>query len=94
MDYTEVVADMSGLDAAYMAPEIAQGHAEDAWLTAFKASGLTSLAGELNKAQKDGDGRVILGWIVGEDEYYYHVVYDMNEQKVVTEKQRKAERTT
>jgi hypothetical protein len=90
MDYTDVVADMSHLDGAYMAPEIAQERAADAWFAAFQASGLTSLAGELNKAHQDGDSRVILGWIVGEDEYYYYVVYDLAQQKVLTEKRHKA----
>jgi hypothetical protein len=92
MDYTDVVADMGHLDDAYMAPEEAQSRAADAWMSAFGASGLTSLAGELDKAHQDGPGRVILGWIVGEDEYYYYVVYDMNQRKVFTEKRRKAAR--
>ncbi|MFE0472707.1 hypothetical protein ACFW2V_13930 [Streptomyces sp. NPDC058947] len=88
--YEKLVVDTTDLYNAYTAPEEARDRARDAWYRTFAMSGLTSLAGELDKDHRQDDGRWVLGWIVGEDEYYYYVIYDPSEHKVVTEKHQKA----
>lgn len=89
-DYEKLVVDTTDLYDGYTAPEEARDRARDAWYRTFATSGLTSLAGELNKDHRQDDGRYVLGWIVGEDECYYYVIYDPSEHKVVTEKRQKA----
>jgi hypothetical protein len=90
-DYEKLTVDTADLCGVHTAPEEARDRARDAWYRKFAMSGLTSLAGELDKDHQKDDGRYILGWIVGEDEHYYYVIFDPGNHKVVTEKGRKAE---
>jgi len=90
MDYTDLIADTTGLHDGYTAPEVACERAAASWMRRFEESGLVSLAGEMNKAHPQGDGSWILGWIVGEDEFYYYVIFNPAKYSVFTEKRGKA----
>lgn len=93
-NYTDlVIADTSGLYSPYTAPEEARHRVHDAWYRLFEESGLTVRAGEMDKDHQDSDGRWILGWFVGEDEYYYYVIFDQAQNKVAAERRQKAVRT-
>jgi hypothetical protein len=89
-DYEKLVVDTTGLYDGYTTPEVARDRAREAWYRTFSMSGLTSLAGVLDRDHQKDDGRYVLGWIVGEDEHYYYVIFDPDNHKVVTEKGRKA----
>jgi hypothetical protein len=90
--YTDLVADTKELYDGYTAPEEILERVRDAWWRAFSSSGLVSLAGELNKSHQESEDRWILGWIVGEDECYYYIVFDPTQNKVFTEQRGKAKK--
>lgn len=92
MQYTDLVVSTEGLSSGYTAPEEMRSRAALAWYRAFKQSGLVSLDGELDKSHQQDGGTWILGWLVGEDEHYYYVIFDPANHRVTTEKRGKAKR--
>lgn len=88
--YTDLTISTKDLYDGYTAPEEIRDRARDAWERMFAMSGLTARASEMNKDHRQGDGRYVLGWFVGTDEYYYYVVFDPNEHRVITEKHGRA----
>lgn len=90
MMYTDLTVSTDGLFSGYTAPEEMRSRAAMLWLRELEGSGLRALAGELNKDHRRDDGTWILGWIVGDDEHYYYVVFEPKSNRVITEKGKKA----